>query len=259
MVSVEEAAVLNSYPFVLQSHFNQQMCSQNGGGLTFQELVMRATNGVLNWHTSNLSGTTDSGHVQHKQTWDDVVDHQFSQILPTVNEIHEKGVSSSFGHGLVVPNSVQIAATDSEHVEPDPSDNLPSKQDGSEQMPLLNDHDSNHSGNITNFGSEDVAQQLAIGTGDGATNSLPIKPRDGGQVESHPSVILSGKQHGSGPITSQNQPEGNPSPNITTFCDQVVAPPWPKGYGPSICFALSLFCRMVKFLWLQIQNNYGDN
>ena len=96
-------------------------------------------------------------------------------------------------------------------------------------------------------------------TGDGATNSLPIKPRDGGQVESHPSVILSGKQHGSGPITSQNQPEGNPSPNITTFCDQVVAPPWPKGYGPSICFALSLFCRMVKFLWLQIQNNYGDN
>jgi len=256
---VEEAAVLNSYPFVLQSHFNQQMCSQNGGGLTFQELVMRATNGVLNWHTSNLSGTTDSGHVQHKQTWDDVVDHQFSQILPTVNEIHEKGVSSSFGHRLVVPNSVQIAATDSEHVEPDPSDNLPSKQDGSEQMPLLNDHDSNHSGNITNFGSEDVAQQLAIGTGDGATNSLPIKPRDGGQVESHPSVILSGKQHGSGPITSQNQPEGNPSPNITTFCDQVVAPPWPKGYGPSICFALSLFCRMVKFLWLQIQNNYGDN
>ena len=62
-----------------------------------------------------------------------------------------------------MPNSVQIAATDSEHVEPDPSDNLPSKQDGSEQMPLLNDHDSNHSGNITNLGSEDVAQQLAIG------------------------------------------------------------------------------------------------
>ena len=134
VVSVEEAAVLNSYPFVLQSHFNQQMCSQNGlcfillgfgmkkiyvnlffvdpvvltfglhfsfvdfsprksgGGLTFQELVMRATNGVLNCHSGKISGKTVPRHVQPEQIWVHAVVQQNSETSPKDHDKQEKGI-----------------------------------------------------------------------------------------------------------------------------------------------------------------------
>ncbi|XP_039799471.1 uncharacterized protein LOC120664356 isoform X1 [Panicum virgatum] len=86
-VLVEEAAVLNCYPFLLRSHFNQQL----GGGLTFQGLVMRATNGVLNCHSGKISGKTVPRHVQPEQIWVHAVVQQNSETSPKDHDKQEKG------------------------------------------------------------------------------------------------------------------------------------------------------------------------
>lgn len=124
-----------------------------------------------------------------------------------------------------------------EQVEPDRCDYLFGNQDGSERMRSINEQERNRSGNITMIGSEVVGQKWPNGAGDGDTSPVPIHSRDGGQVEPEPCVTLSGKLDGSDHISSKIQTEGNVYVfrNITTICDQVVAPPWPKGYGPSFC------------------------
>jgi len=76
--------------------------------------------------------------------------------------------------------------------------------------------------------------------GEGGINSVPIQSRKGSQVEQEPCDTLYGRMDGSDPISSKIHPEGNASGNITIISDQVLAQPWPKGYGPSIYFALSI-------------------
>lgn len=48
-VSVEEAAILNCYPFMLHSASNQQNGNRTGAVMTFQYMVIRASKGVLNY------------------------------------------------------------------------------------------------------------------------------------------------------------------------------------------------------------------
>lgn len=65
--------------------------SKSGGGLTFQKLVMRATNGVLNCHSGKISGKTVPRHVQPEQIWVHAVVQQNSETSPKDHDKQEKG------------------------------------------------------------------------------------------------------------------------------------------------------------------------
>ena len=70
--------------------------SKSGRGLAFQEMVMRATNGVLNCPAAKMDGKTVSGHVQHEHSWDDAVVDQNTKNSPTDHNRDVHGASSYF-------------------------------------------------------------------------------------------------------------------------------------------------------------------
>ncbi|KAG2631279.1 hypothetical protein PVAP13_2NG014301 [Panicum virgatum] len=66
-VSVGQTAVLNCYPFMLQHHVNQQMGNQVGTGMTFQDMVMRVSTGVLNYAVADFTEKIGSERIDKFQ------------------------------------------------------------------------------------------------------------------------------------------------------------------------------------------------
>jgi len=73
------------------------LTTKSGGGLTFQEMVMRATNGDLNFPAEKFNCKTASCDSQHEHTWDDAVVHVNADQCTTVDNRNEQAACSSFG------------------------------------------------------------------------------------------------------------------------------------------------------------------
>ena len=69
--------------------------------------------------------------------------------------------------------------------------------------------------------------------------TVQIHSNEGTHVEPQTCVSLTGEMDGSDPTPSQMQLEGNVSGNSNMFAE-IVAQPWPKGYGPPSLFHLAI-------------------